>query len=284
MLPKHLDEKVARLHLDALGVKLTTLTAGAGRLHRRAGRRPLQARPLPLLSRALDVARSYCAGVGGPLPGSFGGGGSRWGRVRGARRAWWRRHAGAAIGGGAVGARSARRAALRAGPRPGSRPGRVPGRRRRDAGARSRSASCVLPSGAGASGSRSGPASDLTIVRTASASRRRPARSASAAQPAERGGINDRLPPCCRASARAPRPCRRTCHRAACCCWENDDENASDAEGQPDLDEHSDQPAHQRLPEPDRTAVVAHDPQAQADLAERAPAAQRLERRPGSRR
>jgi len=27
VLPKHLDEKVARLHLDALGVKLTTLTA-----------------------------------------------------------------------------------------------------------------------------------------------------------------------------------------------------------------------------------------------------------------
>jgi len=26
VLPKHLDEKVARLHLDALGVKLTTLT------------------------------------------------------------------------------------------------------------------------------------------------------------------------------------------------------------------------------------------------------------------
>jgi adenosylhomocysteinase len=25
-LPKHLDEKVARLHLDALGVKLTSLT------------------------------------------------------------------------------------------------------------------------------------------------------------------------------------------------------------------------------------------------------------------
>jgi len=25
-LPKHLDEKVARLHLDALGVKLTTLS------------------------------------------------------------------------------------------------------------------------------------------------------------------------------------------------------------------------------------------------------------------
>jgi adenosylhomocysteinase len=26
-LPKHLDEKVARLHLEKLGVKLTTLTA-----------------------------------------------------------------------------------------------------------------------------------------------------------------------------------------------------------------------------------------------------------------
>ena len=26
LLPKHLDEKVARLHLDALGVRLTTLT------------------------------------------------------------------------------------------------------------------------------------------------------------------------------------------------------------------------------------------------------------------
>ena len=49
VLPKHLDEKVARLHLDELGVKLTTLTPGAGRLHRRAGRRPVQARPLPVL-------------------------------------------------------------------------------------------------------------------------------------------------------------------------------------------------------------------------------------------
>ena len=36
MLPKHLDEKVARLHLDALGAKLTELRARAGRLHRRA--------------------------------------------------------------------------------------------------------------------------------------------------------------------------------------------------------------------------------------------------------
>ena len=49
VLPKHLDEKVARLHLDALGVRLTDAERGAGRLHRRAGRGPLQARPLPLL-------------------------------------------------------------------------------------------------------------------------------------------------------------------------------------------------------------------------------------------
>jgi hypothetical protein len=30
---KHLDEKVARLHLDKLGVKLTRLTPGAGGVH-----------------------------------------------------------------------------------------------------------------------------------------------------------------------------------------------------------------------------------------------------------
>ena len=50
MLPKHLDEKVARLHLDKLGVKLTKLTEDAGRLPRRPGRGPVQARPLPVLA------------------------------------------------------------------------------------------------------------------------------------------------------------------------------------------------------------------------------------------
>ncbi len=50
MLPKQLDEKVARLHLDKLGVKLTKLSRGAGRVHRRAGRGPVQAGPLPLLA------------------------------------------------------------------------------------------------------------------------------------------------------------------------------------------------------------------------------------------
>ena len=58
VLPKHLDEKVARLHLDALGVKLTELTPRPGRLHRRAGRGPVQAGPLPLLGRdpSSDIA------------------------------------------------------------------------------------------------------------------------------------------------------------------------------------------------------------------------------------
>ena len=49
-LPKHLDEKVARLHLDALGVKLSRADQGAGGLHRRAGGRPVQAGDLPLLT------------------------------------------------------------------------------------------------------------------------------------------------------------------------------------------------------------------------------------------
>ena len=38
-LPKHLDEEVARLHLDKLGVKLTHAHRGAGRLPRHPGRR-----------------------------------------------------------------------------------------------------------------------------------------------------------------------------------------------------------------------------------------------------
>jgi adenosylhomocysteinase len=49
VLPKHLDEKVARLHLDKLGAKLTKPDPGAGRVHRRPGRRPVQAGALPLL-------------------------------------------------------------------------------------------------------------------------------------------------------------------------------------------------------------------------------------------
>ena len=52
-LPKHLDEKVARLHLDALGVRLTELTAEPGGVPRPPGRGPVQARPLPLLVAAV---------------------------------------------------------------------------------------------------------------------------------------------------------------------------------------------------------------------------------------
>ena len=59
VLPKHLDEKVARLHLDALGVQPDRALARPGRLHRRPGRGPVQAGPLPLLgsSRQRDPAR-----------------------------------------------------------------------------------------------------------------------------------------------------------------------------------------------------------------------------------
>ena len=40
MLPKHLDEKVARLHLDKLGVKLTELsTTEQADVHRRDSRK-----------------------------------------------------------------------------------------------------------------------------------------------------------------------------------------------------------------------------------------------------
>ena len=50
VLPKHLDEEVARLHLDALGVKLTTLSEEQASLPRYPGRGPVQVGPVPLLS------------------------------------------------------------------------------------------------------------------------------------------------------------------------------------------------------------------------------------------
>ena len=49
-LPKVLDEKVARLHLDALGVRLTRADQVPGRVPRRRRRRPVQAGALPVLS------------------------------------------------------------------------------------------------------------------------------------------------------------------------------------------------------------------------------------------
>ncbi len=52
MLPKQLDEEVARLHLDKLGVKLTKLTDEAGGVPRRHRERPVQAGVLPVLDGA----------------------------------------------------------------------------------------------------------------------------------------------------------------------------------------------------------------------------------------
>ena len=49
VLPKQLDEKVAALHLDALGVKLTKLTDEQAEYLGVEPSRPVQARPLPLL-------------------------------------------------------------------------------------------------------------------------------------------------------------------------------------------------------------------------------------------
>ena len=50
-LPKHLDEEVARLHLEKIGVKLTRLSPRAGGVPRREDRRSLQAGALPVLRR-----------------------------------------------------------------------------------------------------------------------------------------------------------------------------------------------------------------------------------------
>ena len=56
VLPKHLDEKVARLHLDSLGVKLTELSPEQAAYIGVPGRGPVQARPLPLLAAAQGSA------------------------------------------------------------------------------------------------------------------------------------------------------------------------------------------------------------------------------------
>jgi adenosylhomocysteinase len=64
VLPKHLDEDVARLHLGKIGAKLTTLIQGAGRLYRRGGGRALQGRELQVLSRVRGAIHRDCAGRG----------------------------------------------------------------------------------------------------------------------------------------------------------------------------------------------------------------------------
>ena len=52
MLPKKLDEKVAALHLDALGVKLTKLTDEQAEYLGVDPSGPFKSRPLPLLIRS----------------------------------------------------------------------------------------------------------------------------------------------------------------------------------------------------------------------------------------
>ena len=49
VLPKHLDEKVAALHLDRLGVKLTALSAALANYLNPSPLWPIQARALPVL-------------------------------------------------------------------------------------------------------------------------------------------------------------------------------------------------------------------------------------------
>ena len=68
MLPKHLDEEVARLHLDHLGVKLTKLTKEqADYLGVPAGR-TLQAGTLPVLTLVRNRRSGRSAGLQPCLP------------------------------------------------------------------------------------------------------------------------------------------------------------------------------------------------------------------------
>ena len=64
VLPKHLDEKVARLHLEKLGVQLETLTKAQADYLERAGDRAVQGRSLPLL---IAIAPAACSASPGPL-------------------------------------------------------------------------------------------------------------------------------------------------------------------------------------------------------------------------
>ena len=60
-LPKKLDEEVARLHLEKIGVKLTRSDQKAGRIPGHLRRRPLQAGPLQVLKRGTKsfAARAF---------------------------------------------------------------------------------------------------------------------------------------------------------------------------------------------------------------------------------
>ena len=66
VLPKHLDEKVALLHLEKIGAKLSKAARGPGRVHRREGDRAVQAGSLSVLRPgAAAAARMRCEEPGG---------------------------------------------------------------------------------------------------------------------------------------------------------------------------------------------------------------------------
>ncbi len=62
VLPKHLDEKVALVHVQALGANADQAHRRSRRVHRRAGRRAVQVRPLPLLEPTATRPGSQMAG------------------------------------------------------------------------------------------------------------------------------------------------------------------------------------------------------------------------------
>ena len=66
VLPKHLDEKVARLHLDALGVRAHRADQGAGRVPRRRRRRARTSRTTTATERLFTAAAS-CGGPSGDI-------------------------------------------------------------------------------------------------------------------------------------------------------------------------------------------------------------------------
>ena len=85
-LPKHLDEKVARLHLDALGVRLTELTKEQADYIGVPVDGPVQARSLPLLTQITDRderrgRRGVAVRHRGPGPGRRRAGPDRLGRA-----------------------------------------------------------------------------------------------------------------------------------------------------------------------------------------------------------
>ena len=90
-LPKHLDEEVARLHLDKLGVRLTTLTEDQAAYLGVPVAGPVQARPLPVLVDGPGPGRRPDAGPGRTADPEAGGPSPPYARRRPTRPAFGRR-------------------------------------------------------------------------------------------------------------------------------------------------------------------------------------------------